>query len=151
MKSIIRLKKFYLLIIAFLLISCNFNQFYKDRETDKVDGEKIPQKFYWELQYGTNQDDIYQLFGEKFFTVTSKEKLAQLLDVTNKIGPVQEYNLSKWETLVVKGSNPKSEYLFTYDVKRGTEKTQETFTMEKDKSGFIKIVGYHVNQDLLNK
>lgn len=135
----------------FLLISCNFNRFYKDRESDKADGEKIPQKFYWEIQYGTNQDDIYKLFSEKFFSVTNKEKLAELLNITNKIGPIQEYHLSKWETLVVKGSNPKSEYLFTYDVNRGTEKTEETFTLEKDKTGNIKIVGYHVNQNLLNK
>jgi hypothetical protein len=50
----------------FLLISCNFNQFYKDRESDKADGEKVPQKFYWEIRYGGNQDDIYKLFGENF-------------------------------------------------------------------------------------
>lgn len=144
--------KLLLLFTAFfLLVSCNFNQIYKNRESDKADGEKITQKFYWEFKHGGNQEDIYKLFGEKFFSVTNKEKLVELLNITGQIGPVQEYNLSKWQTLVVKGSNPKSEYLFTYDVKRGTEKTQETFTMEKDKNGIIKIVGYHVNQDLLNK
>jgi hypothetical protein len=36
-------------------------------------------------------------------------------------------------------------------VKRGTEKTQETFTLEKDENGDIKIVGYRVNQDMLSK
>ncbi|MDR6158667.1 hypothetical protein QF023_002183 [Chryseobacterium sp. SLBN-27] len=91
------------------------------------------------------------MFGEKFFEVTDKEKLTELLNVTGQIGSVQEYNLAHWETLVVKGSNPKSEYFFVYDVQRGTEKTQETFRLEKDDSGMIKIVGYHVNQDLLNK
>lgn len=146
-----KLKIAYLLITSFLLLSCNFNQIYKDRESDKAAGEKIPQKFYWELQYGTNQDNIYKLFGEKFFEVTDKEKLEELLSVVTKIGPVETYNLSKWETLVVKGTNPKSEYLFTYDVKRGNEITHETFTLQKDKEGNIKIVGYHVNQDLLNK
>jgi len=144
-------KLLFLLATLLILISCNFNQFYKDRESDKEDGEKITQKFYWELRYGGNQDDIYKLFGEKFFEVTDKEKLTELLNVTGQIGPVQEYNLAHWETLVVKGSNPKSEYLFAYDVKRGTEKTEETFTLEKDKDGIIKIVGYHVNRDLLNK
>ncbi|MDQ0592903.1 hypothetical protein QFZ37_001272 [Chryseobacterium ginsenosidimutans] len=140
------------LLFFFLLISCNFNQFYKDRESDKEDGEKIPQKFYWELRYGGNQDNIYKLFGEKFFAVTNKDKLAELINVTqNKIGPVQEYNLVKWETMVVKGSNARSEYLFTYDVKRGSENTEEIFTMERDKDGDIKIVGYRVNQNLLNK
>jgi len=146
------MKKIYFLFIALLLISCNFNQFYKDRESDKKDGEKIPQKFYWELRYGANQEDIYKLFGEKFFAVTTKDKLAELINVTqNKIGPVQEYNLVKWETMIVKGSNARSEYFFTYDVKRGTEHTEETFTMEKNENGDIKIVGYRVNQNLLNK
>jgi hypothetical protein len=151
MKAITQFKKIYFLIISLLLISCSFNEFYKDRESDKKDGEKVSQKFYWELRHGANQDDIYKLFGEKFFAVTDKEKLVELLNITNKIGPIQEYNLSKWETLVVKGSNAKSEYLLTYDVKRGVETTHETFTMEKDKNGDIKIVGYRVNQELLNK
>ena len=141
----------FLFVIFSFLTSCNFNQFYKDRESDKADGEKIPQKFYWEVRYGGNQDDIFKLFGEKFFNATSKEKLAELLHTVEQIGPVQEYNLSHWETMVVKGSNPKSEYLFEYNVKRGTETTKETFSLQKDKSGDIKIVGYRVNQDLLNK
>lgn len=140
-------KIIYLLITSFLLISCNFNQFYKNRESDKADGEKIPRKFYWELRYGTNQDNIYKLFGDKFFEVSDKEKLAEMLSIVTKIGPVEDYTLSKWETLVVKGTDSKSEYLFTYDVKRGNETTHETFTMEKDKQGDIKIVGYHINQD----
>lgn len=65
--------KLLLLFTAFfLLVSCNFNQIYKNRESDKADGEKITQKFYWEFKYGGNQEDIYKLFGEKFFSVTNK-------------------------------------------------------------------------------
>jgi len=140
------------LLFSFLLISCNFNQFYKDRESDKEDGEKIPQKFYWELRYGANQDTIYKLFDEKFFAVTDQEKLLELINTTqNNIGPVQEYNLVKWETLVVKGSNARSQYFFMYNVKRGTETTEESFNLEKDKDGNIKIVGYRVNQTFSNK
>lgn len=145
------MKKFYFLFISFILISCSFNEFYKDRESDKKDGEKIPQKFYWELQYGGNKEDIYKLFGEKFFTVTDKGKLDELLEVTNKIGPVQEYNLVKWETMIVKGTNARSQYFYVYDVKRGSEKTEESFTLEKDKDGNIQIVGYRVNQNFSNK
>lgn len=98
-------------------------------------------------------DTIYNLFGDKFFEVTDKDKLLQIINTSqNDIGRVEEYNLVKWETLIVKGSNPKSEYLLVYDVKRGTTaKTEETFSMQKDKNGDIKIVGYRVNQDLLNK
>ncbi|RXM40300.1 hypothetical protein BOQ62_06870 [Chryseobacterium sp. CH21] len=132
-------------------MSCSFNQFYKDRESDKADGEKIPIKFYWELRYGNNPDDIYKLFGEKFFEVTDKEKLVKLMNTVNEIGPVDEYNLAKWETMVVKGNNARSQYFFMYNVKRGTKKTEESFTLEKNKDGDIKIVGYRVNQDMLNE
>ncbi|GAA5096415.1 hypothetical protein GCM10023210_30150 [Chryseobacterium ginsengisoli] len=145
MKSIIYL------LFSFLLISCSFNQIYKDQESDKKDGEQITQKFYWEILHGSIQDNIYNLFSEKFFEVTDKEKLNELLSTTNNIGPIQDFYLVKWETLVVKGSDARSQYLFTYDVKRGTETTHETFSMEKDENGDIKIVGYNVSQDLSNK
>lgn len=146
-----KLKIIYLFFTLLLLTSCNFNQFYKDRESDKIDGERIPQKFYWELRHGGNQDDIYKLFGEKFFEVTDKKKLGELINITNNIGSVQKYTLVKWETLIVKGSNARSQYFFEYNVERGTETTDESFNLEKDEEGNIKIVGYRVNQDMLNK
>ncbi|UWX60590.1 hypothetical protein N0B40_19655 [Chryseobacterium oranimense] len=146
------MKHLYLILISFLLIGCSYNQVFSNREEDKKDAEKISQKFFWELKYGGNLDTIYNLFGDKFFEVTSKEKLLQIINTTqNDIGRVEEYDLVKWETLIVKGSNPKSEYLLIYDVKRGSAKTEETFSMMKDKNGDIKIVGYRVNQDMLNK
>ncbi|MGG5211020.1 hypothetical protein ACQWU4_19030 [Chryseobacterium sp. MIQD13] len=146
------MKKFCIILISFLLISCSFNQTFSNREEDKKEAEKISQKFFWELKYGGNLDTIYNLFSDKFFEVTNKEKLLQIINVSqNDIGRVEEYNLVKWETLIIKGSNSKSEYLLIYDVKRGSGKTEETFSMEKDKNGDIKIVGYRVNQDLLNK
>ncbi len=146
------MKKIYLILISFLLISCSFNQTFSNREEDKKDAEEISQKFFWELKYGGNLDTIYNLFGDKFFEVTDKEKLLQIINTTqNDIGRVEEYDLVKWETLIIKGSNAKSEYLLVYNVKRGMAKTEETFSMEKHKNGDIKIVGYRVNQDLLNK
>jgi len=145
------MKKIYLLIISFLLMSCSFNQTFSNRESDKNEAEKISRKFYWELLYGGNQDDLYKLFGEQFFAVTSEEKLNELnLTSQNEIGQIQDYNLVKWETLVVQGSNPRSEYVLTYDVKRERGKTQETFSMNKEE-GEIKIIGYRINQDLLDK
>ncbi|KXH85674.1 hypothetical protein [Chryseobacterium kwangjuense] len=146
------MKHLYLILISFLLISCSYNQTFSNREEDKKDAEQISRKLYWELKYGGNLDTIYNLFGEKFFEVTDKNKLLQIINATqNDIGRVEEYDLVKWETLIVKGSNPRSEYVLVYDVKRGTAKTEETLSMQKDKNGDIKIVGYRVNQDLLNK
>ncbi|EJL73880.1 hypothetical protein [Chryseobacterium populi] len=145
------MKKIYLLIISFLLISCSFNQTFSNRESDKNDAEKISKKFYWELRYGANYDKIYSLFSNKFFEVTPKETLDKMNTISqNEIGPIIEYNLVKWETFVAKGTNPRSEYVLIYDVKREMGKTQETFSMRKE-NGIIKIVGYRINQDLLNK
>jgi len=143
------MKQFFTIMLAFLLTSCS--QIYTNRETDKEAGEKIPKKFYWEIRYGGAQDNLLKLFGDEFFEATSKDKFLESIGVAeNKIGPIQEYNLVKWETLIVKGSNAKSEYLFVYDLKRGTNKTQETFSLKKDENGDIKIIGYRVNQDLMN-
>ncbi|MET3538507.1 hypothetical protein [Chryseobacterium limigenitum] len=145
------MKKIYLLIISFLLISCSFNQTFSNRESDKNDADQIAKKFYWQLKYGGNQDKMYELFSDKFFEVTNRDKLNELNTVSqNKIGKIQEYNLVKWETLVVKGSNARSEYVLTYDVKRDMGKTEETFSMQKE-NGDIKIVGYRINQDLLDQ
>lgn len=150
--TITTVKRLYFILISFLLISCSFNQTFSNREEDKKEAEEISKKFFWELKYGGNLDTIYNLFGNKFFELTDKEKLLQIINTTqNDIGRVEEYNLVKWETLVVKGSNAKSVYLLVYDVKRGTSKTEETFSMEKNKNGDVKIVGYKVNHDLLNK
>ncbi|MCU7618071.1 hypothetical protein NZ698_12745 [Chryseobacterium sp. PBS4-4] len=145
------MKKILLFVTLTLFVSCSFNQTFSNRESDRDEAAEISKKFYWELSFGGNQDDLYNLFGEQFFEVTSKDKLNQMNLVSqNEIGQVQDYTLVKWETLVVKGSNPRSEYVLTYDVKREKGKTQETFSMNK-KEGEIKIVGYHINQGLLDK
>ncbi|ROI00681.1 hypothetical protein [Chryseobacterium daecheongense] len=144
------MKKLYLLLfIAFLLISCSFNQTFSNRESDKIDAEKISDKFYWELMYGPNREKTYELFSDKFFEVTNKDKLNDILTVSqNELGPIEEHTLVKWETLVVKGTNPKSEYILVYNVKRSISNTEETLSMQKE-NGVIKIVGYRVNQNLL--
>jgi hypothetical protein len=142
------MKKFLLFVTLTLLVSCSFNQTFSNRESDRAEAAEISKKFYWELSYGGNQDDLYNLFGEQFFEVTSRDKLNQMNLVSqNEIGQVQDYTLVKWETFVVKGSNPKSEYVLTYDVKREKGKTQEIFSMNKN-DGEIKIVGYHINKGL---
>jgi len=41
------MKKYVLILIAFVLISCNYNKIYEDRESDKQDARKIINKFYF--------------------------------------------------------------------------------------------------------
>lgn len=72
------------------------------------------------------------------------------MSAQHESGTIKEYNLGNWETLVVKGSNAKSEYLLTYDVTRELRKTKETFSMRME-NGVIKIVGYNINHILTDK
>ncbi|CAD7810345.1 hypothetical protein CHRY9390_02163 [Chryseobacterium aquaeductus] len=139
------MKKILLFFILATLVSCSFNQTFSNRESDKDEAQKVAEKFYWELQYGSNQDKMYELFSDKFFEITSKEKLNQLnLDTQNHRGIIKQNDLVKWETLVVKGSDAKSQYLLIYNVARESGMTEETFSMLKE-NGIIKIVGYHIN------
>lgn len=131
------------------LISCNFNTTYQNREDDKKDAEKITQKFYKLLKKG-NTKDILPLFSEDFFKVTNKDKFIELFEKTNNTyGNILNDSLSHWETLVVKGSKPKSEYLLVYNVKRDKIDSQEYITLHKEKDG-IKIFEYRVNIDTLS-
>lgn len=139
------MKNFQLLLSVLILASCSFNQTFSNRESDKDDAQKITQKFYWELLYGSNQDKIYYLFSDNFFEITSRDKLDELIMYAQQeSGVIKEYNLKHWETLVIKGSNNKSQYLLIYDVVRESGKTQETFSMLKEDE-IIKIIGYHIN------
>lgn len=145
------MKKILLLITLTLLVSCSFNQTFSNRVSDKNDAEKISKKFYWESLHGTNKDKIYELFSEKFFEITNKNQLDKLIsNAQQEYGVIKEYNLQHWETLVVKGSNSKSQYLLTYSVIRESGTTKETFSMLKENEN-IKIVGYHINYILSDK
>ncbi|MBO9692002.1 hypothetical protein [Chryseobacterium sp.] len=52
------------------------------------------------------------------------------MNTVNEIGPVEEYDLAKWETMV-KGSNARSQYFFMYNVKRGI-KNRRIFYFRKE-------------------
>jgi hypothetical protein len=58
-------------------------------------------------------------------------------------GYERDARTSGGETLVIKGTNPKSEYVLVYNVKRDIKNTQEKFTLHKEGDS-IKIVGYDI-------
>ncbi|MEI3790538.1 MULTISPECIES: hypothetical protein [unclassified Chryseobacterium] len=59
------MKKYILILITFILVSCNFNKIYQNREEDK-------------------KEEAFKLFGDGFFQVTSKKQLEQMLDRIDK-------------------------------------------------------------------
>lgn len=136
-----------LLLLAFLVLqSCHFNSSFTNREEDKIDGEKVTNEFYT-LMKGKEYSAAYSLFSKKFFEATDTGKLNNIFTASeNKLGSIDTISLENWQTVTVKGSDPKSEYLFSYEVKRKHFSSKEEFTMTKE-GGKIKIVGYRVNSD----
>lgn len=124
-------------------MSCNFNSTYQNREADKKDAEKVAQKFYTFIN-DNNRENAFKLISKNLFKVTPKEKFNQILNNSfMECGNIKNDSLIQWETLVVKGSNPKSEYVLIYNITREIKNTQEKFTLHKEGDS-IKIVGYDI-------
>ncbi|WP_213280347.1 hypothetical protein [Chryseobacterium indologenes] len=138
------MKKYILILISLFLISCNFNKTYRNREEDKQYAGKITEKFY-SLLKKDNREEAFKLFGNKFFKITNKEQLKQMLDMINKDcgNSIDTIELTTWETFVSVGTNPKSDYVLLYKVNRNIKNTQEKITLQKNNDS-IKIVGYDV-------
>jgi len=138
---------FITILFLLLLIGCDFNTFRKNKIEDKQEAEKVTEKFY-SLVKDNNKPEIIKLFSDKFLKATSSKDLNQLLDWAITEGKnSSSHSLSAWQTLVVKGTNSKSEYSFTYNVQRGKISTQEIFTLEKEDNK-IKIVTYQINLNI---
>jgi len=131
------------IFLLLLLISCTFNTTRENREEDKKEAEQIAQNFYILIKEN-NSEKAFKLISKNLFKVTSKEKFNQILNQSYiECGNIKNDSLVHWETLVIKGSNPKSEYVLIYNVKRDIKNTQEKFTLHKEGDS-IKIIGYDI-------
>lgn len=139
-------KFFYIIPICLTLFSCHFNSTYNNREADKQDGEKAIAVFY-ELLKSKSIEETYRLFDRRFFEVTDTQKLNEIYDISfSKLGNVESYDIEKWETQAVVGTDPKTNYVFLLNVKRSSYVSKETVTLQKENDE-IKIISYHVNSD----
>ncbi|MCS3529066.1 hypothetical protein [Chryseobacterium sp. JUb7] len=139
------MKKYVLILISFLFLGCNFDKTYHNREGDKQDAQKITKKFY-SLLKKNNREEAFKLIDNNFFETTNKKQLNQMIDDINaECGDkISDTQLTIWETFVSVGTQPKSQYVLSYKVKRNIQNTQEKFTLEKNDDS-IKIVGYDVS------
>ena len=129
------------------LASCQFNSQYINRDEDKKDAEKITTKLF-DLLKTKNYNGTTDLFGKKFFEVSSKEKLFEIFAATNnKLGELQDTKIESWETKRVEGSNPSADYLLVYKNKYEKFESKETITLTKETDGKIRIIGYNINSD----
>lgn len=138
------MKNCYIILLTFLLVSCDFNTFRENKVEDKEEAQKVTEKFYSYLKKN-NKEEIKKLFSPKFFKITSVKDFEQLLDWQINEGKKESaHSLVHWQTLVTKGTSAKSNYILEYDVKRGKIGTEEIFTLEKI-NGDIKIITYELN------
>ena len=137
---------FFVFSISLIFVSCRFNSSYINREEDKRDAEQAIAQFY-ELLKNQDYKGTYRLFDKRFFEVTDTQKLNEIYDISfEKLGDVESYNIEKWETQAIVGTDPKTNYVFLLNVRRSDFASKETITLLKEK-GEIKIMGYHVNSD----
>jgi len=138
-------------IILFIFISmsftsCHYIENCKNRVEDKNEAEKITNQFY-ELVKQDNFSKTYNLFSNKFFSVTDTVKLNNIFRTTNeKLGAIDSIKLYNWETAIIKGTVEKSNYFLQYKVKRKKFNSKETFILTKEK-GIVKIIGFNVSSD----
>jgi len=137
-------------ILTIVFAGCNFNTTSTNNEYDRKDAEKITNKFYHYLDMNDFKK-AETLFSEKFFEVTDRDQLQKIFEKTvEDCGTLTNFELQDWNTLVVKGSNPKSEYVLLYKVSRKKKDTMERVSMMKENDS-IKIVGYHLTYSMLDE
>ncbi|MFN4027878.1 MAG: hypothetical protein ACK4IZ_10565 [Flavobacterium sp.] len=135
---------FLFLLITFLLFSsCSYNRQYQNRKTDKEEAERVTVKLYYLLR-DKKYKESYALFSPRFLEVTDTVKLREIYNVClEKLGEIKDQSILSWETNVVEGSNPKSEYLLIYTVKRSRFEAKETIRLEKE-NDTLKIIAYNI-------
>lgn len=139
-------KYFWLVLITASIVSCK-NEFYvqrKNNDSDKREGEKITGTYFDNILLEKPEENL-KLFSEEFFKQTSKEDLLkQFRFIEEKLGKLTSKEIQVWETSVLNGTNPKSEYLFIYNVEREKFNSVETFYLMKESNDSIKIYSYKI-------
>lgn len=142
-KNIIKILLFITIIPISLLGSCRFSSTFENFEKDKRAAELVTDKFYALLK-DKNYINTYVFFSADFFSNTDTGKLNDIYATTyNKLGAIESFNIEKWKTEDVYGSNSRTNYSFLYKVKRKKYDSEESIVLAKE-NGIVKIIGYHV-------
>lgn len=127
-------------------ISCNISSTYNNRVEDKDDALKVANAFY-DLVKNQDYNNTYSLYSKKFLEVSDMSKMENILQsLTEKLGAIENIQLDHWETQVITGTNPSSNYALYFVVSRRKYPSKETFSLTKE-NGEIKINGYNVISD----
>ncbi|GGK35752.1 hypothetical protein GCM10007962_32620 [Yeosuana aromativorans] len=136
-----------ILIIPILATSCHFSNKYQNRESDKLDAEKITTELFGLIKQ-SDFEKATELFGEKFFKVTTKEELMKIFESTqNKLGGLKSTELVDWNTMVSEGAIEQGVYNLNYNSEFENDNAKIKLTLTKNKSGEIKVVGYNIQSN----
>lgn len=135
-----------LIILITILTSCQLNSTFNNLESDKKDAEKVIDRFY-NLLDKQEYDKTHPLFTNDFFKTTDTGKLNNLYRMlAKKTGTLQERKVKEWSTNTVKGTHPKSEYVFVYTIERSKFESEEKISLIKENDS-VRIIGYYVTSD----
>jgi hypothetical protein len=138
------------IIVLFLLVTlsaCNFNSTYLNRAEDKNDAEIVANRYYGALK-NKDYEAVDVFFANEFWKVTPKDKLHEILvNTQSKLGELKSTKLDHWETKVIKGTNPSSEYILYYLNKYKNHEAKETLRLIKVADDKIKIIAFNINSD----
>ncbi|UOQ73722.1 DUF4019 domain-containing protein [Hymenobacter cellulosilyticus] len=136
-------------LLASSLMGCNYTTSVTNSEEDRKPAELVTDSFLMNQKQG-RRDANLRLFGEEMWETTSREKVRQLWARRDTLlGPLVHTELGPWQTQVVKGTNPSSNYVLQYKSKYAKGSALETFTLEREADDSIKIVGYNISLDAL--
>jgi hypothetical protein len=135
------------LLIGTLLTACHFTASRINREKDKKAAEELVGIFFENEQQNRPEANL-QLFSKQFYKATSPQKLSQIFTKRNQLlGKLQRIELAAWETKVVSGTDPSSQYVLQYKNKYEKGDATETFSLLRDENDAIRINGYRLNSD----
>lgn len=140
----------YLFIIA-LFVNCNVNRTYNNRESDKAEAEVVTNKLFENLQ-NSDFENAGLLFADKFYEVTPKDKLFELLKASDeKLGKINKYEILSWRSTVTEGGVESGKYLFLYKLICEKNEGKLKITLHKNDKGIIEVVGYSLGSDAFLK
>lgn len=142
-------RQIFIVIAMIFVFSCK-NEFTvqrKNNQSDKREAEKVMDKYFDNLLLDKENENLV-LYSEEFFKKGTKEQMAEQEKlIKNKLGKVLGKELKHWETSVVSGTSPKSEYAFIYEIQREKHSSLETFYLIKEESDSIKIHTHNIESE----
>ena len=133
-----KMKIILLLSVIISLAGCNLNTKIHNDEFDKMEAEKITSAFYGGA-VTNDYSKIDTLFSPIQYTKQKRDSLGIFIkDIHDQFGTIVTWNLVDWQTIDVKGTDSKTEYVLIYNVEFSSKSVIETFIMRKE-DGKVRI------------